>query len=61
MRFRSKRMMEYEYAALEDEMIRTANHLLYETNLDVDAVRVRFAEMYGDENLYFLEEILNDS
>ena len=61
MRFRSKRMMEYEYAALEDEMLRTANHLLYETNLDVDAVRVRFAEMYGDENLYFLEEILNES
>lgn len=61
MRFRSKRMMEYEYAALEDEMIRMVNHLLYETSLDVDAIRVRFAEMYGDENLNFLEEILNDS
>ena len=61
MRFRSKRMMEYEYAALEDEMLRMANHLLYETSLDVEAIRVRFAEMYGDENLYFLEEILNDS
>lgn len=60
MRFRSKRMIEYEYAALEDEMLRMINHLLNETSLDVDGVRVRFLEMYGDENADFLEEVLSE-
>lgn len=60
MRFRSKRMIEYEYAAYEDEMIRYANHLLNETQLGIDAVRARFAEMFGDENSYFLEEMLDE-
>lgn len=52
--------MEYEYAALEEEMISFVNHLLYDTTLDVDAVRVRFYEQFGDENADFLEEILNE-
>ena len=60
MRFRSKRMIEYEYAVMEDEMIRYANYLLNETNLGIDAVRDRFAERFGEEHISFLEEILDD-
>lgn len=60
MRFRSKRMIEYEYAAFEDEMIRFASRLLNETTLGSDAIRDRFIEMFGEENAYFLDEIMDE-
>lgn len=60
MRFRSKRMQEQEFMAFEDEMIRFTTNLLYNTSLGIDAIRDRFSEQFGEENLYIVEELLDD-
>lgn len=60
MRFRSKRMQEQEFMAFEDEMIRFTTNLLYNTTLGIDAIRERFSEQFGEENLYIVEELLDE-
>lgn len=60
MRFRSKRMQEQEFMAFEDEMIRFTTNLLYNTTLGIDAIRDRFSEQFGEENLYIVEELLDE-
>ena len=60
MRFRSKRMQEQEFMAFEDEMIRFTTNLLYNTTLDVDAIKDRFAEQFGEENLYIVDELMDE-
>lgn len=60
MRFRSKRIQEQEFMAFEDEMIRFTTNLLYNTTLGIDAIRDRFSEQFGEENLYIVEELLDE-
>lgn len=60
MRFRSKRMMEYEHFYDEEEMLRFINYLLYDTDLSIDHIRDRFANEFGEENSHILEEVLNE-
>lgn len=60
MRFRSARMMNFERHFQEEEMLKFASNLIYESEMDADQVRSHFAEEFGEENLYIIEEILDD-
>lgn len=60
MRFRSKKMMEYEHHFEQEEMLKYASNLIYESNMDRDQVTANFAEAYGEENLHIIEEILDE-
>ena len=41
-------------------MVKVAGQLIYETDLDRDQVIDRFSELYGEENLYIVEQILDE-
>lgn len=60
MRFRSKRMMEHECLFEQEEMLKFASNLIYESELDRDQVIDRFTEQFGEENLHIIDEILDD-
>jgi hypothetical protein len=60
MRFRSKKMMEYEHHFMEEEMLKFASNLIYESDMDRDQVTARFTEAYGEENMHIIEEILDE-
>jgi len=60
MRFSSMRMMQHCYQFEEDEMVKVAGQLIYETDLDHDQIIDRFSELYGEENLYIVEQILDE-
>lgn len=60
MRFRSKRMMEHEHIFEEEEMLKFASNLIYESEMDRDQVIDRFIEQFGEEYLYIIDEILDD-
>lgn len=60
MRFRSARMMNFERHFEEEEMLKFASKLIYDSQMDIDQVRAHFAEEFGDENMYLIEEILDD-
>lgn len=60
MRFRSARMMHFERHFEEEEMLKFAYSLIYESKMNTDQIRAHFAEEFGDENLYLIDEILID-
>lgn len=60
MRFHSMRMMQHSYQFEEDEMVKVAGQLIYDSNLERDQVIDRFSELYGEENLYIVEQILDE-
>lgn len=59
MAFQSKQQVLTKHLLLEQEMLKYAYNLLYETNLDVDQVKHLFVEQFGEESIDFLEEILD--
>lgn len=59
MAFQSKQQVLAKHLLLEQEMLKYAYNLLYETNLDVDQVKHLFVEQFGEESIDFLEEILD--
>lgn len=60
MRFRSKRMMEAENAFSQLEMEKFAAYLIYDTTLERDQVIDRFTEVYGEENVDIVMEIIDE-
>lgn len=59
--FRSKRSVMMGNYYEEEEMLKYAGTLIYDTELDIDQVADRFIEAFGDENRHIIEAIIADA
>jgi len=53
-------MQQFEFENFEHEMLKYASYLVNETQLGIDAITDRFTEQFGEENLYVLNEVLDE-